>query len=58
LNQIIFDRVCSFCDKKIYPALTNDNVWEASEFVIQHFDLEEVNNQIDYLLDQYLANKR
>ena len=57
MNQIVFDFVCDQTDSQNVEGLTNDNAWEASQFIIDNFNYQEIYNQIDNLLQEYLAKK-
>ena len=57
MNQIVFDFVCDQTDSQSVEGLTYDNAWEASQFIIDNFDYQEIYNQIDNLLHEYLAKK-
>ena len=57
MNQIVFDFVCNQADSQSVDGLTSDNAWDASRFIIDNFDHQEIYNQIDNLLQDYLAKK-
>tara|TARA_Y100000289_G_C3802299_1_gene89627 strand:+ start:123 stop:284 length:162 start_codon:yes stop_codon:yes gene_type:complete len=53
MNQLILDYLCSID----VEGLTDDNTYYASEFISTHFDSTEIYEQIDRLLELYLAKK-
>ena len=55
MNQIVFDYVCDQCDSQSVEGLIDSNAWDAATFIIDNFDYQEIYNQIDNLLHQYLA---
>jgi len=57
VNQIVFDFVCDQADSQSVEGLTERNCWDASRFIIDNFDYQEIYNQIDNLLHEYLAKK-
>ena len=57
MNQIVFDFVCDQADSQSVEGLTDNNAWDASRFIIDNFDYQEIYNQIDNLLHEYLAKK-
>ena len=57
MNQIVFDFVCNQADYQSVDGLTENNAWDASRFIIDNFDYQEIYNQIDNLLHEYLAKK-
>ncbi len=54
MNQIVFDFVCDQADSESIEGLTSDNAWDASQFIINHFDYQQIYSQIDDLLHDYL----
>jgi len=57
MNQIIFDYLCDARDSESVDGLTNDNTWEAAQFIYDNFNYQDIYNQIDNLLHDYLAKK-
>ena len=57
MNQIIFDYLCDACDSQSVDGLTNDNTWEIAQFIYDNFNYQDIYNQIDNLLHDYLAKK-
>ncbi len=57
MNQIIFDYLCVACNNDSVDGLTDDNTWEAAKFISENFSYQEIYNQIDNLLHDYLAKK-
>ena len=57
MNQLIFDYLCEACDSQSVDGLTNDNTWEAAQFISDNFNYQDIYNQIDNLLHDYLAKK-
>ena len=57
MNQIVFDYVCDAADSKSVDGLVDDNAWDASRYIIDNFDYQDIYNQIDNLLHDYLAKK-
>ena len=57
MRQLIFDYLCDQCDDGCVEGLVDENVYEASEYIAHHFDNTDIYDQIDRLLDSYLAKK-
>ena len=57
MNQSVFNFVCDQADSQSVEGLTENNAWDASRFIIDNFDYQEICNQIDNLLHDYLAKK-
>ena len=57
MKQLIFDYLCDLCDDEEVEGLVDSNVWNAAEYISIHFDNTEIYDQIDRLLDAYLAKK-
>ena len=58
MRQLIFDYLCDQCDDGCVEGLVNENVYDASEYIAHHFDNTEIYDQIDRLLNKYLAEKQ
>jgi len=57
MNQIVFDYVCDQADSECIEGLTDDNAWDASRYIIDNFNYQDIYNQIDNLLHDYIAKK-
>ena len=57
MNQIVFDYVCDVCDNGNTQGLNENNAWDAARFVVENFSYQDIYNQIDNLLQDYLAKK-
>ena len=57
MDQIVFDYVCDQADSKSIEGLTDDNAWTAAGYIVDNFDYQDIYNQIDTLLHDYLAKK-
>ena len=57
MNQIVFDYVCNQADSERIEGLTSDNAWYAAEYIIDNFNYQDIYNQIDNLLHDYIAKK-
>jgi hypothetical protein len=57
MKQLIFDYLCDLCDDEEVEGLVDSNVWNAAEYISIHFDNTEIYDQIDRLLEAYLAKK-
>ena len=57
MRQLIFDYLCDQCNDGFIEGLVDENVYEASEYIAHHFDNTDIYDQIDRLLDSYLAKK-
>ena len=57
MNQIIFDYVCDQADKQSVEGLVDRNCWAAAGYICDNFDYQDIYNQIDNLLHDYLAKK-
>ncbi len=49
--------MCDLCDDEEVESLVDSNVWNAAEYISIHFDNTEIYDQIDRLLEAYLAKK-
>ena len=57
MNQIVFDYVCDQADSESIEGLTDDNAWDTSRYIIDNFNYQDIYNQIDNLLHDYIAKK-
>lgn len=57
MNQIVFDYVCDQADSESIEGLIDDNAWDASRYIIDNFNYQDIYNQIDNLLHDYIAKK-
>ena len=57
MNQLVFDYVCDQADSQSVEGLTDNNAWEAAGYIIDNFDYQNIYNQIDNLLHDYIAKK-
>jgi len=57
MNQIILDYLIDVCDSQSVEGLTDDNTWEASQFISNNFNYQDIYNQIDNLLHDFFAKK-
>ena len=57
MRQLIFDYLCDQCDDGCVEGLVDENVYDAAEYIANHIDYQEIYDQIDRLLDSYLAKK-
>ena len=57
MNQIVFDYVCDQADSQSVEGLTDNNAWEVAGYIIDNFDYQNIYNQIDNLLHDYIAKK-
>ena len=57
MNQIVFDYVCDQADSQSVEGLNDNNAWEAAGYIIDNFDYQDIYNQIDNLLHDYIAKK-
>jgi len=56
VKQMIFDYLCDLADDPESP-VTNDTAWDLHQYVFNAFDCTSFYEQIDFLLDDYFANK-
>ena len=57
MNQIVFDYVCDQADSQSVEGLNDNNAWEAAGYIIDNFNYQDIYNQIDNLLHDYIAKK-
>ena len=57
MRQLIFDYLCDQCDDGEVDGLVDENVYDAAEYIAYHFDNTQIYDQIDRLLNLYLAEK-
>ena len=57
MRQLIFDYLCDQCNDGFIEGLVDENVYDATEYISHHFDNTDIYDQIDRLLDSYLAKK-
>jgi hypothetical protein len=55
MNQLVFDYLCDLANNKTVDGLVDDNVWEARTYIIENFNYQDIYNQIDNLLENYLV---
>ena len=56
VKQMIFDYLCDLADDPESP-VTTDTAWDLHQYVFDAFDCTSFYEQIDFLLDDYFANK-
>lgn len=54
MNQLVFDYVCDVANSKSVDGLIDNNAWEAATYIIENFNYQDIYNQIDNLLENYL----
>ena len=57
MDQLIFDYVCDAADSKSIDGLVDDNTSDAARYIIDNLNYQDIYNQIDNLLHDYLANQ-
>ena len=57
MKQLIFNYLCELCDDEEVEGLADSNIWNAAQYISIHFDNTEMYEQIDLLLQDYLARK-
>ena len=55
MKQMIFDYLCDLADDPDSP-VENNHVWPCHNYVFENFDCTEMFDQMDRLIQKYLAN--